>query len=175
MFEGIRGRARTAALQAAAIEQKVLISKLRDAMVATERELASERKRLEDAERRGQLAREIPDEETAAVAERFAAKHRDRVAVLDRKLGVQREEMVLAERELEEMTGALRIEKQGGPPGETANQGAAWRDLERAGGTRPETDVEDVLLKQRMDREMREAAAEAQLAHLKKKLGKDKT
>ena len=65
-----------------------------EALAATERELAAERKQLEDAERRGRLAAAVPDPETVAVAERFAARHRERVAVLERKIVVQRDELV---------------------------------------------------------------------------------
>ncbi len=149
MFEGLRGRARAAALQAAVIEAKVAVGMLRDGIAATERELALEQKHLEDAERRGQLARQVPDAETVAIAERFAAKHRERATVLERKLGVQKDELLLAERELAEMTEALKSPVS-------------------------EPDVDDPTLRIRMDRAGYEAAAEAQLAHLKKKMGKDK-
>ena len=115
VFEGLRGRARAAALQAAVIEAKVAVSHLRDGIAATERELALEQKHLGDAERRGELARQIPDPETVAIAERFAAKHRERATVLERKLSVRKDELVLAEREtLAEMTEALK-----NPAGET--------------------------------------------------------
>jgi hypothetical protein len=149
VFEGLRGRARAAALQAAVIEAKVAVGVLRDGIAATERELALEQKHLEDAERRGQLARQVPDAETVAIAERFAAKHRERATVLERKLGVQKDELLLAERELAEMTEALKSPVS-------------------------EPDVDDPTLRIRMDRAGYEAAAEAQLAHLKKKMGKDK-
>jgi hypothetical protein len=149
VFEGLRGRARAAALQAAVIEAKVAVGHLRDGIAATERELALEQKHWGDAERRGELARQIPDPETVAIAERFAAKHRERATVLERKLSVQKDELVLAERELAEMTEALKS-----PTGEP--------------------DADDPALKIRMDRAGYEAAAEAQLAHLKRKLGKDK-
>ena len=84
---------------------------MRDALAATERELAAERKQLEDAERRGRLAAAVPDPETVAVAERYAIRHRERVAVLERKILVQRTSSSLAERELAEM-------ERGGPAGD---------------------------------------------------------
>ena len=59
--------------------------------------------------------------------------------VLERKLVVQREELVLAERDVTEWTAQLRAAKQGLGAG-GASAGAAWRDIESAGGTRPETD-----------------------------------
>jgi hypothetical protein len=189
VFEGLRARleqflaertvspdprARAAALQAALIEAKISLGSMRDGLTVTERELTVERKQLEDAERRGQLAAQVPDPETVAVAERFAAKHRERVGVLERKLAVQWDELALAEREIGEMTEAFRAAKLGTTAGPSPSQQSAWRDIEAAGGTRPETDGDDALLRHRLDRASIEAAAEAQLAHLKKKLGKDK-
>jgi hypothetical protein len=142
---------------------------MRAALAASERELEAERRQLEDAERRGRLAGEIADTETVAIAERFAARHRERAAVLERKLAVQRDELMLAEREVEEVASHLKASRQGGP---AAGIDAAWRDIEAAGGARPGADVDDELLKARADRAAHEAAAEAQLAYLKKKLGK---
>jgi hypothetical protein len=48
----------------------------------------------------------------------------------------------------------------------------AWREIESAGGSRPETDVEDDLLRQQFDQAAREARANAQLEALKKKMGR---
>ena len=187
MFEGLRARieqflashtapgdsrATAQQLHQAVIEAKMAVSQMRDSLVATERELALEQKQLEDAERRGKLAAGIQDQETVALAERFATRHRERVEVLVRKLAVQKDELMIAEREVSEMTAELRSAKQGlGNAG--ASSSAAWRDIEGAGGNRPGTDVNDELLRSNLDRAAHEAAAEAQLAHLKKKLGKD--
>ena len=57
--------------------------------------------------------------------------------------------------------------------GRPASTEAAWRSLETAGGTRPELDMEQELLKTKADRAAMEQAADAQLAHLKKKLGRE--
>jgi hypothetical protein len=165
-------RAVAAGLQAALLEAKVAVGVMRDALGASERELGNERKQLEDAERRGRLAAEIPDAETVQVAERFTLRHRERIVMLERKIAVQRDELSLAEREMAEMNAQFRAAKQGSVNGSRPEQEAAWRDLQAAGGARPETDVEDALLKSRMDRAMYEAAAEAQLEHLKRKMGK---
>ena len=167
-------RAHAAELHAALLEAKVGVGVMRDALATTERELAAERKQLEDAERRGRLAAELPDPETVTVAERFAAKHRERADVLQRKLAAQQDELAIAERELNEMNAAFRSARQGAPRGASPSTGAAWRSVEEAGGARPETDTEDALLRHRMDRAAREAAAEQQLAFLKKKMGKEK-
>jgi hypothetical protein len=159
-------RAYVAGLREALLEGRLGIRAMRDALGATEHELAGERKLLEDAERRGRLAAAIPDAETVAIAERYAVRHRERAAVLERKLMVQRDELVLAERELAEMTSDARRATAGDPSGSIA---AAWRDLESAGATRP---GEDDRIQADADRQRRESAIEAQLAYLKKKLGK---
>jgi len=165
-------RARGLALHAALLEGKVGLTSLREGLSVTERMLTNERQLLTDAERRGGLAREIGDAETTRVAEEFTARHRERVAVLERKLEVQREELRLTERDVESMTTEYRRLRQGGGDGPTPQQAAAWRDLEAAGGVRPETDLEGELLRSDLQRKQMDAAVAAQLEHLKKKMGK---
>lgn len=159
-------RAYAAGLREAILEARLGLGAMRDALAATERELASERRQLEDAERRGRLAAEVPDEETVAIAQRYTARHRERVSVLERKLMVQRDELVLAEREVAEMTAEARRATAGDGSGSIA---AAWRDLESAGATRPD---DQERLNVEADRQRRDSAIEAQLAYLKKKMGK---
>lgn len=166
-------RARAGMLQEALVEARVGVARMREALAASERELALERTELERAERRGRLAAEVPDPETVEIAERFAAKHRDRIGLLEKKLVVQREELALAERDVEEMTAEVRAARPGGPAAAQAGLDAAWRDLERAGGVRPETDLDGELARAQAERRLHEAAVEAQLAHLKRKLGKE--
>jgi hypothetical protein len=160
-------RARAAALREAVLEAKVGVGTMRSALAATERELAHERQQLADAERRGRLAADLPDTETATLAERFAARHRERIAVLERKLVVQRDELMLAEREALEMLAEYRAAR---PGARFESVEAAWRDLEVAGGERPGTGPDDNPQAE-TDRKLKEAV-EAQLAFLKKKLGK---
>ena len=162
-------RAYLAGLREALIEAKVGVGAMRSALVATERELLIERRQLADAERRGQLAAELPDTETVVLAERFAVRHRERVAVLERKLVVQRDELALAEREVAEMLSQVRARRPGLGDESIA---AAWRDLEAAGGDRPDTAPDDERLRAESDRKLKEQAVEAQLAFLKNKLGK---
>jgi hypothetical protein len=162
-------RAYLAGLREALLEAKVGVGAMRSALAATERELLTERRQLADAERRGRLAAEVSDAETVVLAEKFAARHRERVAVLERKLVVQHEELALAEREVEEMLGQVRA----GRPGLGADSiAAAWRDLEAAGGDRPDAAPDDERLRAEADRKLKEQAVEAQLAFLKKKFGK---
>ena len=167
--QGADPRARTLALREALVEAKLGLDRMREGLAVTDRALAAERKQLEDVERRGRLAAQLPDAETVALAERFAVRHRERVVVLVRKLEVQRDELGLAERELEEMAAHYRAS---GRPDLDATLQAAWREVEAAGGVRPETDLDSELLRAQTERRLMEEAVEAQLAHLKKKLGK---
>jgi hypothetical protein len=162
-------RAQAALLREAILEAKVGVGTMRSALASTERELAAERRQLVDAERRGKLAAELPDAETVALAERFTVRHRERVAVLERKLVVQRDELALVEREVAEMISEYRTARPGAP---FESIDAAWRDLEAAGGERPGLGLDDSPSRAEADQKLKEAV-EAQLAFLKKKMGKE--
>ena len=166
-------RAAVPMMREAVIQARAAIEAMRQDLKLTEQRLAHERVQLADAERRGRLASGIQDQETVDVAERFAAKHRERVEILERKLEAQRSELVLAEREYGEMKAQLVEAERQRPAADAARSvESAWRDLEAAGGTRPETDVKDELLRSQIDRSAREARAEEQLQALKRKMGK---
>lgn len=184
MFERLRA-ALNAALDAAAspsdvaaqmrraiVEARTSLEVMQQGIAAAEHELAGERRALADAERRGRLAAGIGDQETVTVAERFAEKHRQRVHVLEQKLQAQRAELDLATREVQEMKEQYLAFERSRPASEAARSvDAAWRDLEAAGLGRAGTADEEVL-RSRMDRASREAAAEAQLEALKRKMGR---
>jgi len=164
-------RERSGQLREAMIELKVGLRAMHDGIGPTQRELTEERRHLADVERRGELAAAIPDEETVRVAGEFAAKHRERIALLERKLTVQQEEIVIAERDLDELRRRFKAATMGlEDDGTLASVNEAWRDLEAAGGQRPETDLEGELLKSDMDRKSKEAAVNEQLAYLKRKM-----
>lgn len=162
-------------MREAVVDAKVAVQEMRAALARTGLELTAEGQRLADAERRGRLAAEIQDQETVQVAERFTARHRERVGVLERKLAAQREELALAERDLGEMQSQLKAADRDGPGGSGESSAErAWRDIQAAGGTRPDVDLQNELLKHDIDRVAREQAADEQLDLLKKKLGKKK-
>lgn len=141
------------------------LTRLQEQLRATETELEQERRQLADAERRGRLAAEIGDQETVAVAQRFSAKHTERVGVLERKLAVQKDEAVMVERELADMTEQLK------QAGGTRVAEDATEHVARAKAGMSAVD-EDEVAKLHLDRAAREAAAEEQLEALKKKMGK---
>ena len=156
-------------MREAVVDAKVAVQEMRAAVARTELELTAERQRLADAERRGRLAAEIQDRETVQVAERFTARHRERVGVLERKLAAQREELALAERDLGEMQSQLKAADRDGPAGAGESSAErAWRDIQAAGGARPDVDLQNELLKHDIDRVAREQAADEQLDLLKK-------
>ena len=167
-------RALAREMREAVVEAKVAVVEVQDAIARTNRELTVERQRLADAERRGRLAGEIQDQETVSIAERFAAKHRERIGVLEHKLTAQREESALTERELAEMQDQLKSAERNRPAmdGDRSTE-QAWREMQSSGGARPGMDLQDELLKSDMDRAAREAAAARQLEELKKKMRKE--
>jgi len=140
----------------ALLDLKLGLKDLKDAIQTTTHELESVKAELVTVERRGKLALDIGDKETVQIATTYAEKHRQRVGVLERKLGVQQDELTLAEREYEELSIRYRSAKQGVPP---ATGPAAAVD-------------DDPVLKARIDRQAAEKAVEAQLEQLKKKLGR---
>ena len=170
------GREVLSRMRDAVIETRAALEGMKQGVAKTEQRLTLERRQLKDAERRGRMAAEIDDQETVEVADELlqlsgerrigGRQHRERVEVLEDKLEAQRAELALAERELEEMKGQLK--KAAG----SSNAETAWREIEAAGGVRPETDVGDELLRSQLDHAAREAEAEARLDALKKKMGK---
>jgi hypothetical protein len=165
-------------MREAVIEAGAAVQEMREGLGRTERELAAERQRTADAERRGRLAAEIQDGETVDVAQRFAAKYRERVSVLERKLAAQRDELALAERDRAEMQADLARAERDQPATEAERSAArAWRELRAAGGegggVHPETDLQGDLLRADPDAAARDAAAERQLREIKKRVKKE--
>jgi hypothetical protein len=160
-------RGYAAGLREALLEAKVGLTTMREALEASERELQAEQKLLVDAERRGRLAADVPDAETVALAQLYAERHRSRIEVLTRKIAVQHDELALAQREIEEMSSQYRAAAGGRI---SSSVDAAWRDLESAGGARPSSEDR---LQQEVDQQRLQKTIDAQLAYLKKKMGRD--
>lgn len=166
-------RAIISQMRDAVIEARAALEGLREGIRATQSRLAVERRQLEDAERRGRLAAGIQDQETVAVAAAFAARHRERVSVLEEKLAAQRHELELAEREYEEMKAQLFAAERSRPVADAARSAeAAWRSVEAAGGVRPGVDPEGERLGAEIDRAARDAQVDSQLEALKRRMGR---
>ena len=168
------GRAVLAMMRQALVDAKVGVSQVRDALEATRARLAREQKELETAERRGRMAAEIHDEETARIAERYATKHRGRAAMLERKLEAQASELALAEQELAEMTEQFHaMAAGGGVHGAGVSGGAPSASSDPlAGSTDASLDAELAGLRRAAERTAREADAERRLEELKRRMGR---
>ncbi len=142
----------------AVIEARSAIKYMEEALIRSEKKLARETKSLEDATRRGRLAAEIEDSETVQIAEQFAAKHREKVEVLQRKVEAQKAELAIARREEQSMTAQLKSPQHGGP---RVNSGA-WSSSRAS----------DAALEQEIEQTDSEALARRQLEELKRRMGK---
>jgi len=160
---GASARDQAAGLREALIEFKIGIGQLGEALARGETELAQARREAADYERRGRLAADIGDTETVALAEEFATKAAARVELLERKVLVQRDELRLAEQDYEQTKQRFSAASRGIPYAEASPATAQAEP----GGMPDASPFETYALEQRA----REAAVEAQLAHLKKQLG----
>jgi len=185
MFEGMRqawrdamsrasspseGRAVLAMMREALVEAKVSVAQVRSALDKTRAQLARERAEVETARRRGRMAAEIRDEETVRVAERYAVKHEERVAMLERKLESQTAELALAEQELAEMAGQYQEMASGGRGAVGSTPSATESPLPESPDASLESDLAG--LRRSADRSAREADAERRLEELKRRMGR---
>jgi len=161
-------RAAIADMKRALVSAKLGVEDLKTGVEQTRRKLETEREQLSIMQRRKALAEGISDAETVTLATRYEQQHAERVAVLERKLEAQEAEASLAERELQEMMIQLKAASTGAgsgapPPGPT-NDELGLRD-----DSRLRSDLDDIA--RRRSRADADAAAEARLAELKKKMG----
>jgi hypothetical protein len=169
------------------VQAKAGVNDLRDGLQQSRRRLEAERRELETVQRRRALAEGIGDAETIAVATRFQQHHAERVAVLEEKVRVQESELALVEREVEEMTQALKSAMAGVPPAGVATgrmtggpaagapggdrfDEAARREVEEVlGGDSTSDDIE--ALRRQQARADRESEAARRLDELKRRMG----
>ena len=154
-------REQAAGLREALVEFKAALNELHATLETAERGLEQARKNAADYERRGRMATEIDDEETARIAEEHAAKARERVDLLERKVLVLRDEVTIAERE--DQATKARFQR--------ANQGLPLEAPRM--GVDEETGEPVIHEEPFLDQRAKEAAVEAQLDMLKKKLGRE--
>jgi phage shock protein A len=91
------------------VEARAALPQFDDAIRSVQKEVERERRALADTERRGGLAERIGDVETRRVAEEFAARHRDHVAVLEQKLAAAIAERDLRRREVQTMSERYKL------------------------------------------------------------------
>lgn len=167
-------RRMSSGMREAMMHAKLAVNDMRAALTATEQRLRTEQAELDTVRRRQGLAADIGDHETVAIAERFAAQHAERVAVLESKRMVQQQELSLAEREYESMSADLRRVMAGFAPEAAGADAAAAREVDALLNDEP-LPADDPLAgppPSRRTRSEREADAEARLADLKRKLGR---
>ena len=185
-------RSMTQSMRDALVHAKLGLNDLRASLAATNTRLAAERAELETVRRRQGLAAQIDDQETVAIAERFAVQHQERVAMLETKQMVQQQELSLAERDYDDMSAELRLILSGVAPGarspaSTATEPTGSEDVRAEPSidqTRP-VGVDELLDDPTVDamsdpfgssprrtRAEREADAEQRLADLKRRMGK---
>jgi hypothetical protein len=157
--------AAVALMRDALVEAKVAVGQSREARDLTAAQLQRERAELETVLRRGELAAQINDAETVAVAARFQSKHTERVAMLERKLAALETEVSLGERDLDEMHTQFRemaskVRAPGAPSAPAAQAGLDERETEHN------------ALRREAERAARETDANARLEELKKKMGR---
>jgi len=165
-------RAGLAQMKQTLVQARMGLDDLRGGIEQTRQRLAAEQRELETVRRRKGLAAGINDLETVQLAEKYEVLHAERTEVLTRKLAVQESELAMVEREVAEMTTALKSAMSGA--GVTPLQGdsaAAEVDamLDTAGA---EVAQEIDALGRASARSAREAEAERQLAELKRRMGK---
>jgi hypothetical protein len=164
-------RAVIAEMKRALVRARLGVDDLREGVEQTRRKLIAERDQLATVLRRKALAEGINDAETVTLASKYEQQHGERVGVLERKLDAQEAEAGLAERELADMMTQLKSANAGVGIGSTGSSG------------RPPTDEElglpdDAALRSDLDglarqraRGEADAAAEAKLAELKRRMG----
>ena len=84
-------------------EAKVRIRELEDLIARASAEAAKEEREVATCRRREAMARDIDDNETADVAAQYAEKHEERQRILEDNAAALQKELVLREREVEEM------------------------------------------------------------------------
>jgi hypothetical protein len=154
------------------VQARMGLDDLRSGIAQTRQRLAAEQRDLETVRRRKGLAAGINDTETVALAEKYEALHAERTGVLERKLSAQEAELALVEREVGEMTLALKGALAGVPAGDPLRGADVTAELDAMldGSTKVAEEID--ALGRASNRSARDAEADRRLAELKRKMGK---
>ncbi len=150
------------------VHARLALDDLREGVEVTRKRVAQERAELETVRRRKGLAEGVGDQETVGIAARFEAQHGERLAVLEQKLSAQEGELALVERDVEEMKQQLKAALAGVGSGLAGVPGPA--DPLDDGRAAIEQQLND--LKRAERRASADADADAQLAELKRRMGR---
>ena len=151
---------------------KLGVEDLYEGVELTRRKVTTEREGLATSQRRKSLAEGIANTETVTIAAKYEAQHAERLAVLERKLEAQEAEHALAARDYDEMLGQLKQASVGVGSGQTPeSRGPTDTEL----GLPDEAPLRSELdgLARASNRAQRDAAADASLDALKKKMGRE--
>ena len=154
------------------VQARMGLDDLRAGIAQTRQRLAAEQRELETVRRRKGLAAGINDTETVALAEKYEALHAERTAVMERKLSAQEAELALVEREVGEMTSALKGALSGATTGTPLQNADPTAELDAMLDDRASVAEEIDALGRASNRSAREAEADRLLAELKRKMGK---
>jgi hypothetical protein len=165
-------RAGLAQMKQTLVQARMGVDKLRGGIEQTRQRLAAEQRELETVRRRKGLAAGINDLETVQLAEKYEVLHAERTDVLTRKLAVQESELAMVEREVAEMTTALKsaMSGVGGQPLQGESASAELDAMLDNGGADVAREID--ALGRASTRSVREAEAERLLAELKRRMGK---
>jgi hypothetical protein len=163
-------RAGLARMKQTLVHARMGLDDLRGGITATRQRLAAEQSELETVRRRKGLAAGINDLETVALAEKYETLHAERTEVLTRKLEAQEAELAMVEREVADMTTALKGAISGAdtPPPLSREQAEVDEMLDGGANVAQEIDA----LGRASARSTREAEADRLLAELKRRMGK---
>jgi len=165
-------RAGLAQMKQTLVQARMGLDDLRAGIAQTRQRLAAEQRELETVRRRKGLAAGINDTETVALAEKYEALHAERTAVMERKLSAQEAELALVEREVGEMTSALKGALSGATTGTPLQNADPTAELDAMLDDRASVAEEIDALGRASNRSAREAEADRLLAELKRKMGK---
>jgi hypothetical protein len=166
-------RAGLARMKQTLVTARMGLDDLRGGVNVTRQRLLVEQRELETMRRRKGLAAGISDAETMALAEKYEAHHTERVVVLTRKLEAQEAELAIAERDVAEMTAALKREALGAQAsrGRSIEEDAA-AEAEAATGDASHVAEEIEAMDRARARADRDAEAARKLEELKRRMGK---
>lgn len=160
-FSNPSSRRQLAEMKQTLVLARIARDDVRVVYAASMQQLEAARTELATIVRRGELARQIDDQETVAVAARFADTQRATLGVLERKVAVHYEELSLAERTVTEMEAELKAVTGRGPaPDITPDPSVAGAAT---------VDSSDYRT---LDDAARAQSAEERLAELKRRMGR---